>query len=111
MRLSCAFATSLETPEHVELAESLGFFRAWCYDSPGVYSDVWMTLARCAERTSRIGLGPAVLVPSLRHVGVTAAAIATLEALAPGRTAAAIGSGFTGRRVYGQRALPWATVA
>ncbi len=36
-----------------------------------------------------------------------AAAIATLEHLAPGRLAVAIGSGFTGRMTMGQRPLSW----
>jgi 5,10-methylenetetrahydromethanopterin reductase len=67
-----------------------------------------MALARCADATSTIGLGPAVLVPSLRHVMVNAAAIADLEQLAPGRAAAALGTGFTGRFVLGQRPMTWA---
>jgi 5,10-methylenetetrahydromethanopterin reductase len=108
--LSCAFATSLDTPEHARIAEQLGYRRAWCYDSPALYPDVWMTLGRAAERTSTIGLGPAVLVPSLRHPMVNAAAIASLAALAPGRVAAAIGAGFTGRHTLGQRAMRWADV-
>ncbi len=111
MEISCAFAPSLDTPEHVALAEKLGYRRAWLYDSPALYPDVWMTLARAADRTSTIGLGPAVLVPSLRHPMVNAAAIAGLEAQAPGRVAVALGSGFTGRMVLGQRPMKWADVA
>jgi len=110
MDVSCSFATSLQTPEHIVLAEQLGYKRAWCYDSPALYPDVWMTLALAAKRTSRIGLGPGVLVPSLRHVMTNAAAVATLEALAPGRVAIAVGSGFTGRVALGQRPLPWSRV-
>jgi 5,10-methylenetetrahydromethanopterin reductase len=110
MDISCAFATSLETPEHIALAERLGYRRAWCYDSPALYADVWMTLARAAERTSVIGLGPGVLIPHLRHVMTNAAAIATLEALAPGRVAVAVGSGFTGRLAMGQRPHSWKAV-
>ena len=110
MDISCAFATSLDTPEHIALAERLGYKRAWCYDSPPLYADVWMTLARAAERTSVIGLGPGVLIPHLRHVMTNAAAIATLEALAPGRVAVAIGSGFTGRLAMGQRPHSWKAV-
>jgi 5,10-methylenetetrahydromethanopterin reductase len=110
MHISCAFATSLDTPEHIALAEHLGYRRAWCYDSPALYADVWMTLARAAERTSVIGLGPGVLIPHLRHVMTNAAAIATLEALAPGRVAVAIGSGFTGRLAMGQRPHSWKAV-
>lgn len=107
---SVAFPPGASTPDYVALAEQLGFRRAWLYDSPALYHDVWMTLARAAERTSRIGLGPAVLVPSLRHPMTNAAAIATLAELAPGRVAVAIGAGFTGRHVLGQRAMRWADV-
>jgi len=107
IELSCAFATSLATPDHVALAEQLGYRRAWLYDSPALYPDVWAMLALCAERTSRIAIGPAVLVPSLRHPITNAAAIATLVALAPGRVEVAIGSGFTGRMTLGKRPLSW----
>ena len=111
MDISCAFATSSDTPAHVELAEALGYRHAWLYDSPALYPDVWMVLSRCAERTTRIGLGPGVLVPSLRHPMVNAAAIAELEGQAPGRVVVAIGSGFTGRMALGQRPMPWRKVA
>jgi 5,10-methylenetetrahydromethanopterin reductase len=111
MDVSCAFATAMDTPEHVALAEELGFHRAWLYDSPALYPEVFMTLARCAERTSRIGLGPGVLIPSLRHPMTAAASIAGLEALAPGRVVIGVGSGFTGRHTLGKRPLAWATVA
>jgi 5,10-methylenetetrahydromethanopterin reductase len=111
MEISCAFATSSDTPAHAELAEALGYKRAWLYDSPALYPDVWMVLSRCAERTSRIGLGPGVLVPSLRHPMVNAAAIAELVGQAPGRVAVAIGSGFTGRFTLGKRPIPWSKVA
>ena len=110
MKISCALATSLSTPEHVRIAEELGYHRAWLYDSPALYADVWTILGLAAQRTTRIGLGPAVIVPSLRHPMATAAAIATLEGLAPGRVAVVIGTGFTGRLLLGKRALPWATV-
>lgn len=110
MDISCAFATSPDTPDHIALAEELGFRRAWCYDSPALYPDVWMVLALAAERTSMIGLGPAVLVPSLRHPMTNASAIATLEAMAPGRVSVAIGAGFTGRFVLGQKPMRWADV-
>ena len=110
MDISCAFATSLDTPDHIVAAEGIGYRRAWCYDSPALYPDVWMVLAVAAERTGTIGLGPAVLVPSLRHPMVNAAAIATLAAAAPGRVAVAVGAGFTGRMVMGQRPMRWVDV-
>jgi 5,10-methylenetetrahydromethanopterin reductase len=111
MQLSCAFATSLDTPDHIRVAEQLGYSRAWCYDSPALYPDVWMTLGRAADRTSTIGLGPGVLVPSLRHPMVNAAGIAGLAQLAPGRVAVAVGAGFTGRYTLGLRAMRWRDVA
>lgn len=110
MEISCGFPPSNDAVDHAVLAESLGYKRAWVYDSPALYGDVWVTLARMADRTDRIGLGPAVLIPNLRHVLVQASAIATLESLAPGRTVAAIGTGFTGRMALGQKALPWREV-
>jgi 5,10-methylenetetrahydromethanopterin reductase len=110
VEISCAFATSLDTPDHIARAEELGYTRAWCYDSPALYPDVWMTLARAAERTSRIGLGPGVLIPHLRHPMVNAAAIATLARQAPARVVAGVGSGFSGRLAMGQRPLRWADV-
>ena len=111
MNISCAFAPVPGTPEHVALAERLGYRRAWVYDTPALQLDVWMTLARAAERTSRIELGTGVLIPSLRHVVVTAAAIATLVDQAPGRVNVGIGSGFTGRLAMGQRPSSWDFVA
>src|SRR5262245_30674809 len=110
LEVSVALPPGAATPDHVALAETLGYRRAWLYDSPALYHDVWMALARAAERTPRIGLGPGVLVPSLRHPLVSAAAVATLADLAPGRIAVAVGAGFTGRHTLGLRALPWAEV-
>lgn len=105
--ISVALPPNPDTPDLVAYAEELGYERAWLYDTPALQLDVWMSLALCAVRTSRIGLGPAVLVPNLRHVLVTASAIAHLESLAAGRTAYAIGTGFTARMALGQRPLPW----
>jgi 5,10-methylenetetrahydromethanopterin reductase len=108
--ISCVFAPSLDTPAHIALAERLGYRRAWCYDSPAMYADPWMVLALAAGRTRDIGLGPASLVPSLRHPMVTAAALGTLAGLAPGRVSAAFGTGLTGRMLLGERPLRWAEV-
>src|SRR5215207_7008676 len=107
MEISCAFPTALDSPDHIALAEELGYDRAWLYDTPQQSTDVWVTLAQAAERTERIGLGPGVLVPSLRHPMVNAAATANLVALAPGRVVVAFGTGFSGRRAMGYRAIPW----
>jgi 5,10-methylenetetrahydromethanopterin reductase len=110
MRLSCGIVPGPQAPETAALAEQLGYHRAWFYDSPALYGDVWVAIARSLDRTERIGVGTAVLVPSLRHVVTTAAAIGTIEAQAPGRLAVAIGSGFTGRAMFGKPALSWKVV-
>jgi len=112
VEISCALNTSSASPEHARIAEELGYERAWFYDSPALYTDVWVQLCRAAERTSRIGIGPGVMIPSLRHPMVTAAAIATLVDLAgPERVMVGVGTGFTGRLTLGQRPLRWADVA
>jgi 5,10-methylenetetrahydromethanopterin reductase len=98
----------LDSHEKIALAEELGYERAWLYDTPQNSTDVWVMLALAAERTTRIGLGPGVLVPSLRHPMVNAAATATLVGLAPGRVQVAFGTGFSGRRAMGYRGIKWA---
>jgi 5,10-methylenetetrahydromethanopterin reductase len=109
--ISCALAPTPQSPDLVAYAEELGYRRAWIYDTPALQLDVWMTLALAADRTERIGLGPAVLVPSNRHVLTTASAIAHLESLAGGRTAYTFGTGFTARHALGQKPLRWSDVA
>jgi 5,10-methylenetetrahydromethanopterin reductase len=112
LTLSCALATSLDSPEHARIAEQLGYHTAWHYDSPALYPDVWVQLCRAAERTSTVRLGPAVLVPTLRHPMTSAAAIATLVSIAGAeRVAVTVGSGFTGALCLGQRPAKWSFVA
>ena len=94
-------APTRDTPDHIALAESLGFRSAWCYDSPLLYADPFVTLARAAERTRTIALGVGAIVPGLRAPVATAAALRTLAALAPGRLRACVGAGFTGRFTLG----------
>jgi 5,10-methylenetetrahydromethanopterin reductase len=108
LQISCAFPPGPDVVAHAQVAEELGYERVWLYDSPALYPDVWVTLAQVAEHTKRVQIGPAVLVPGLRHPLTQASAIATLEAIAPGRVVVAIGTGFTGRMALGQRAMPWA---
>ena len=110
MRISCGLAPSLDTVEHAKLAEELGYDRVWLYDSPAIYLDIWASLALVASATERIGLGTAVLVPGLRNVVAEAAAIATIEAVAPGRLALGYGTGATARWTFGKRPLSLASV-
>jgi 5,10-methylenetetrahydromethanopterin reductase len=107
MRISAQFATSLHSAEHIAAAERLGYDRAWLFDTPHESPDVWMMLALAAQRTTTIGLGPGVLVPTLRHPMVNASATAALAALAPGRVAVAFGTGFAGARALGATPTSW----
>ena len=112
LTLSCAFATSQDTPEHARVAEKLGYACAYFYDSPALYPDVWVQLCRAGDRTERIVLGPGVLVPSNRHPMTNAAAIATLASLVgQHRVVVGVGSGFTARMAMGQRPLRWSFIA
>jgi 5,10-methylenetetrahydromethanopterin reductase len=107
MKISSQFPTSLDSPQHIAVAERLGYDRAWLFDTPQQSPDVWMMLALAAERTDRIGLGPGVLVPTLRHPMVNASGAAALSALAPGRVAVAFGTGFAGARAMGAKPSTW----
>lgn len=89
------------TADYAALAERLGYERVWCPEIPAYGYDIWVALAQVAARTSRIGVGAAVLVPGYRHPLAQASAIATLEHLAPGRLWAGFGTGFTGRAGLG----------
>jgi 5,10-methylenetetrahydromethanopterin reductase len=110
VKLGCQFATSLATPEHIACAERLGDF-ALVYDSPTIYADPWMALARAAERTSRVHLGVAVITPKLRHLTASACALATLASLAPGRAMVVVGAGFTSQVMLGKKPARWIEVA
>lgn len=99
--MSVFLAPVEDTPRHIRLAEDLGFHSAWVYDSPLLYLDPFVTLARAAEGTRRIGLGVGALVPGLRTPAATASALASIAGLAPGRLRACVGAGFTGRFTLG----------
>lgn len=85
----------------VARAESLGFSHAWFYDTQLLCSDVLVAMTAAAMNTSRIVLGAGVLVPSNRLAPVAANALASLNALAPGRIVAGLGTGYTARRTMG----------
>jgi 5,10-methylenetetrahydromethanopterin reductase len=106
MDISVGFPSGLTTPDRIVRAEQLGYHRAWCYDAPAAYADVWMTLARAADRTSRIGLATGVAVPAYRHLLATANAIATLAGQAPGRVVVGLGPG-GGMLMHGTKPGTW----
>src|SRR5205085_12399351 len=80
----------------------------WFADSQMIWSDVYACLALAATRTSRIQLGTGVSIVGTRIAPVTAAAIASINRLAPGRTFLGIGNGHTAWRLMGQKPMPMA---
>jgi 5,10-methylenetetrahydromethanopterin reductase len=82
-----------EVIEWCRLAEASGFDVVSISDSQSLYRDVYVCLTLCAVNTRRIRFGPRVITPLTRHPAVAAAAAATLEELAPGRTIIGIGTG------------------
>ena len=109
--LACSFPPSRDLPRYAKRAEELGYQRVWVYDSPALYGDVWVALARVADVTERIGIATGVAIAFLRHPMVTASAIATIEELAPGRLTVAFGTGYTGARAMGQKPMKWTDLA
>lgn len=84
-------------------AEELGFSSFWVYDTPMVNGDPFVSLALCAKATKRIRLGIGVTSPALRSAPAAAAALASLNAIAPGRVICGVGTGNTARRTLGMR--------
>jgi 5,10-methylenetetrahydromethanopterin reductase len=75
-------------------------------DTPGNAMDPWVaaTLAARATRRARVALCVTNLVT--RHPAVSAAAIASLDLLAPGRAVLGLGVGHSGTRNLGAASLP-----
>ena len=101
MDLGVCVASHIGDIDYVVRAEQLGYSHAWMADSQMLWSDCYATLALAATRTSRIRLGTGVAVTGTRPAPVNAAGIATINALAPGRTFFGVGAGNTAMRVMG----------
>lgn len=102
------FGITIRQVNEVDLvvrAEELGYDFVWSFDSPMISSSPWVALGLVAQRTSKIRIGTGVAVPALRMAPVTANAIATVNALAPGRTFLGVGTGNTAMRAMGQRPM------
>src|SRR5213596_2248275 len=86
-------------------AEDLGYDSVWVTDSQMIFSDCYAVLALAARQTRRIRLGPGTAICGTRIPPVHAAAVATLNRLAPGRVHLGIGTGNTAMRTMGQRPM------
>lgn len=79
-----------------ERAEDWGLDSFWLSDhllAPSPELDVIATLSLLASRTSRMKLGPSVLLLNLRHPLLVAKAFASLDYLSNGRMVMAVGTG------------------
>lgn len=94
-------ATSADSWKVVKRAEALGYTRAWFYDTQLLNADMFVAMGAAAMQTSKIRLATGVLIPSNRIAPVAASALASLNALAPGRIDFGISTGFTARRTMG----------
>jgi 5,10-methylenetetrahydromethanopterin reductase len=84
--------------ELAKVAEDLGAAALLLADE-GIDRDIYVVLSAVAVATRRIMLVPAITNPHSRHPVATAAALASLEELAPGRVVAGLGAG--GNLVFG----------
>ncbi len=103
MDLGVCVASHIGDIDYVVRAEALGYSHAWLADSQMIWSDCYATLALAADRTDRIRIGTGVAITGTRPAPVTAASIATINALAPGRTFLGVGAGNTAMRIMGSK--------
>jgi alkanesulfonate monooxygenase SsuD/methylene tetrahydromethanopterin reductase-like flavin-dependent oxidoreductase (luciferase family) len=89
-------------------AERLGYDSVWVADSQMLYSDCYAVLALAARETKRLRIGPGTAICGTRIPPVQAAAMATLNRLAPGRVFLGMGTGNTAMRTMGQRPMKMA---
>lgn len=101
MKFGINIAPSWDSWKIVKRAEELGFDHASFIDSQLINADMFVSMTAAAMKTDRIHLSTGVLIPSNRLAPVSANALASLNALAPGRIHMGVGTGFTGRRTMG----------
>jgi 5,10-methylenetetrahydromethanopterin reductase len=101
MDFGVCLPTKAKSYEVVQRAEELGATHAWFYDTHLLSADVLVAMGAAAMKTSRIKLCAGVFIPSNRIAPVAANALATLNALAPGRVVFGVSTGYTGRRTMG----------
>jgi 5,10-methylenetetrahydromethanopterin reductase len=89
---------------HAALAEQVGLESAWIIDSQLLCREVYISLAACLMRTSRLRVATGVTQPATRHLSVVASAAATLHEMAPGRAMLGFGTGFSSLRTIGKPA-------
>jgi 5,10-methylenetetrahydromethanopterin reductase len=101
MDIGINLATRADSWKIVKRAEELGYTRVWFYDTHMLNADVFVGMTAAAMATAKIRLGTGVLIPSNRIAPVAANALASVNALAPGRVDFGVSTGSTARSTMG----------
>src|SRR5215472_17218694 len=89
-----------------KLVEEVGFTHSWFVDVPAAGSgDPYVSMAAAALATSRIRLGTYIAPAPMRDPVTLVSSIATINALAPGRTIMGFGSGSFSVMLMGEQPL------
>ena len=84
-------------------AEANGFTHVWVFDSPVLWQEPFVVLARILAETERVIVGPMVTNPGSRDWTVLASTFATLNDAYGPRTSCGIGRGDSALRVIGRK--------
>jgi alkanesulfonate monooxygenase SsuD/methylene tetrahydromethanopterin reductase-like flavin-dependent oxidoreductase (luciferase family) len=85
-----------EAVELARTADALGYDRFWIGDSHMIWRELYVLAGAIAMATKKIHFGPGVTHPAVRHLTVTASAMATLHELTAGRVFLGFGVGASG---------------
>ena len=92
-----------EAVELARSAEALGYDRFWIGDSHMIWRELYVLAGAIAMATNKIHIGPGVTHPAVRHLTVTASAMATLHELTEGRVMLGLGVGASGPANIGMK--------
>ncbi|MHB8620756.1 MAG: LLM class flavin-dependent oxidoreductase [Chloroflexota bacterium] len=84
-------------------ADDGGFSHLWIAETPFFAYDPYIALAEAARATRSCMLGPGCTNVVLRHEILAASALASIDALAPGRVVCGLGSGDRAVRLLGKK--------
>jgi 5,10-methylenetetrahydromethanopterin reductase len=79
--------------QQVQYLDHAGIAMIGCGDSQALYHEQFIRTALAAEHTRQARVGTWITNPITRHPAVTAAAITTVDDIAPGRTFLGVGTG------------------
>ncbi|MGZ8427433.1 MAG: LLM class flavin-dependent oxidoreductase, partial [Candidatus Binatia bacterium] len=85
-----------EAVQLARTADALGYDRFWIGDSHMIWRELYVLAGAIAMATNKIAIGPGVTHPTVRHLTVTASAMATLHELTAGRVFLGFGIGASG---------------